>query len=90
MDMKKLTRRELFRRAGAVGIGGAALAVGLSPASKERWILAGSRVGKSFPGLYPEWSPTFYLPSGCPSWQGRLYDEALKEAGFLGARYTLE
>lgn len=30
--MKKISRRELFRRTGQVGIGGAALAVGLKPA----------------------------------------------------------
>ena len=83
--MKKLSRRELFRAAGAAGVGGAALAVGLTPAVKESVILAGSRVGKSLPGYYPEWAPTLYLPSICPSWQVKFYDEDLKQAGFPGA-----
>ena len=43
--MKKLSRRELFKRTGQVGVGGAALAVGLTPVSKS--VLAGGRVGKS-------------------------------------------
>lgn len=55
--MKKLTRRELFRGTGAAAVSGAALAVGLKPA-KARFVGIGacSRVGKSYPGLYPEWS----------------------------------
>ena len=52
--MKKITRRQLFRGAGAAAVGGAALAVGLTPASKA--VLAGSCVGKS-------WTKPIYLPS---------------------------
>ena len=66
--MKKLTRRELFKRTGQAGIGGAALVVGLSPALKT--VLAGGRFGKSYPGLYPEWTPEVHLPSNVRSFGG--------------------
>ena len=63
--MKKLSRRELFKRAGQVGVGGAALVVGLKPAKvMPVGIGAVSRVGKSYPGIYPEWTPGVHLPSG--------------------------
>ena len=86
--MKKFSRRRFFKGAGATVVGGAALAVGLTPAVKERVILAGSRVGKSLPGYYPEWTPTLYLPLDCPPLEKMLLDRRLKEAGFSGgARY---
>ncbi len=47
--MKKLTRRELFKGAGAAGIGGSALVVGIG---------AGSRIKKSYSSSYPQWTPT--------------------------------
>ena len=49
--MKKLSRRELFKRTAQAGVGGAALAVGLKPGKVI------SRVGKVYPGLYPTWTP---------------------------------
>ena len=91
--MKKFSRRELFRGAGTAAVGATALAVGLTPAAKERMILAGSRVGKSLPGLYPEWTPTLYLSrsSVSPIWLRKFFDESLKQAGFSGgARYKAE
>jgi hypothetical protein len=56
--MKKLSRRALLRGAGAGVVGGAALAAGLSPATKT--ILAGSRVGR---GWVADWSPETHVPS---------------------------
>ncbi len=59
--MKKLSRRELFKRAAQASVGGAALAVGLKPAKAAPvGIGAGSRFGKSYPGLYPTWTPEVY------------------------------
>lgn len=58
--MKKLSRRELFRGAGAVTVGGAALAVGLKPVSKVR--KADSWAGKG----WSPWSPEINLPLGVP------------------------
>ena len=61
--MKKLTRRQLFKGAGAIAVGGAALAVGLTPAKAVSvGIGACSRFGKSYSGLYPTWTPEFHLP----------------------------
>ena len=87
--MKKLSRRELFRGAGTAAVGGAALAVGLKPAKAVvPGIGACSRVGKSFPGLYPTWTPTIYLPRHIPDFGEvpmevlRLYQNAIRKEGF--------
>ena len=90
--MKKISRRQLFRGAGAAVVGGAALAVGLKPTKAAPiGIGACSRVGKSLPVYYPEWSPTLSLPLDCPLWQKRFLDSRLKEAGFSGgARYKTQ
>lgn len=77
--MKKLTRRELFKRTAQAGIGGAALTVGLTPVPRERVILAGSRVGKSFPGLYPRWTPEVHLPLGVPPPDETWFKSGLEE-----------
>jgi len=82
--MKKLSRRELFRGAGAAAVGGAALAVGLTPVSKS--VLAGSRVGKS-------WTKPFHLQSNVicfgetrPEilrlWSKKVLEEVRKQTSF--------
>ena len=82
--MKKFSRRELFRGAGAAAVGGAALAVGMKTASAVLpGIGAGSRVGKSFPGLYPTWTQEVYLPSGVPLLQQKMLIERAWKAGFF-------
>ena len=80
--MKKVTRRELFKGAAAVGVGGAALATGLKPAKavpavkiSTLKIPAGSRVSKS----------TITLASCGPV---RGWAESLSED--LGEEYTVE
>lgn len=62
--MKKLTRRELLYGGLVVTIGAAAVVVGLER-TRAAFIRIGasSRVGKSYPGLYPTWTPEVYLPS---------------------------
>ncbi len=52
--MKKLSRRELFRGAGATAVGGAALVFGLPPGSKP--VDAEASLGS--------WSKEFHLPNG--------------------------
>ena len=83
--MKKLTRRELFKRTGAAGVGGAALVIGLEPAKalvaapefKTLCIKAGSRVGKS--------SITYRTASSekLRVWSKKLLKESLKECSIL-------
>ncbi len=74
--MRRLTRRELFRGAGVTAIGGAALAVGLKPVPRERVILAGSRIGKSW---QPPWTPPVHHWA---LWQKKVLEE-IRKATFI-------
>ncbi len=57
--MKKLSRRELFRGAGATAAGGAALAVGLKPTKAAPKLISLVDNGS-------DWTPETLLPSKIP------------------------